>query len=76
MLERTLNKYLNARLQKNPGGSSSYFDFVEKKTEEEFAVTANKAMDLAESGKDSFVVQVMDEETARELRLKYFQQDD
>ncbi len=76
MLERTLDKYLKARLQKNPGGPSSYFDFVERKTKDEFTVTANKAMDLAESGKDAFVVQVMDEDTARELRLKYFQQDD
>ncbi len=75
MQNRALDNYLNARLKKKPGGSSSYFDFVEMKTKEEFVVADSTATEWAESGKDAFEVQVMDEKTARELKLKYFEQD-
>lgn len=72
MLDRTLDNYLQGQTGEKPGGSSSYFDFVEKKAQEEIAVTTSDAKDLAEGGRDAFVVQVMDDETALELKRKYF----
>ena len=68
MLDITLENFLDT----NSASSSSYFDFVEQKIEEDCPASKTDSREPASSGKDAFVVQVMDEETSEQLKLRYF----
>ena len=68
MLDQAPENYFTA----SSGGSSSYFDFVEKKIDNEKPDYADKATDTAPMSKDAFEVQVMDEETTNQMKLQYF----
>lgn len=52
--------------------TSSYFDFVEEKTDLRSSTSQTTATDWADTGKDAFVVQVMDEKTSQRLKREYF----
>lgn len=67
-MDQILQKYADTPT----GSSSSYFDFVDEKADMRCAGPGTTATDMAESGKDAFVVQVMDEETSRALKQRYF----
>ncbi len=73
--DRAVGKMLNYGLEKyftQPRNSSNYFDFVERKMESENPVRSDSSTHSAETGKDAFDVQVMDQKTTDELKRRYF----